>query len=657
MVVNKSSKEDKRMQSYDDLDLINEYIEFDSDGINHINDVSMVSNSIQKPEELIESNEKDKLCTVPNGKSLESEIKSQEITKNSSADICVGLVLADNDEIQAFPIDSSSKNSLDDSSKTLEIDKLFVIEPVTDSKVERNNKEDNPESVNELLLESSQHVSSPLDLFNLNEYNPFSSSSEELKRCSLGLVKVENVKIDSDENVYKGIGKRNSDTYEQDFHENLEDEILEEYERDLTESKHSEIDSNSRIRITRSKIKIFKCESSEKSNDQAKGDLGQNINEGQLLLAPKINSDQEIESYIVEELNKGTVSNDFSNQKALETISESKNLINQFSKSLESNMFSDEAEVTPKCARKFFNLNICSTSTKKPSRNRRSPMVYDNSKLCNFSLNEFKNKKPNIKLDTKIHEIEDLSIIVPSNTTNENQFETKEPLQVETSHMLDLNSNFLDVIKNVETAEEKCDIHKTYLSSNAEYSMLIENAKEYSDIKSKNLYGQIIYKQSKEEETVNYIQLKDSFLICYNSEKEPYLNSEAFKDSFRCFDDTSLCYHEKFKIDLRDAKLYVSVPHKYQSKLLIWVFCCSKVIQENLVDIIRNNVYKVVEREDKYHLYLDKAENSSYLELSNLEFIIYSNGSYHTFKARNMILFLKWINAFQVRSSVEYKHE
>ena len=174
-----------------------------------------------------------------------------------------------------------------------------------------------------------------------------------------------------------------------------------------------------------------------------------------------------------------------------------------------------------------------------------------------------------------------------------------------------------------------------------------------ADIKNKNIFGRLVYKESQELETYNFIELRDNKFICYNSEKEPYSSATEGYYTFKSFEDTGMCFKEKFVVDLTSSRIYISSSTIKRSFLREWLCCWSRMNIDNLVEMTDRNIYKIVDYHGKYHVYLDKSENYIYLELKSLEFVLYYRGSYHTFRSKNIVEYLKWISAIQVRNTLE----
>lgn len=289
-------------------------------------------------------------------------------------------------------------------------------------------------------------------------------------------------------------------------------------------------------------------------------------------------------------------------------------------------------------------------------KRRFKPVLYDDSSRLNINLDDLKIRRMKRQVNSNVHDLGDLSIIqpvsVPVEQTISNALAISEADKFPTAY--DLDSNLLNVIKKVDTPHDThSEFKRTYLCNDREDAIAIENAKDYEDIRSRNLYGKLVYRENSELETYNFVELRDSRLICYNSERESYLDLPDGVGSFRSYEDSGKCYREMFTVDIKKARMYVSTIHEEKSTFQQWLWCWSRVHLDSLVDIIEKNIYKIVECEGKYHLYLDKQENYNYLELANLEFVIYYRGRYHTFRSNSMIDFLKWASAIQVRNSSE----
>lgn len=124
--------------------------------------------------------------------------------------------------------------------------------------------------------------------------------------------------------------------------------------------------------------------------------------------------------------------------------------------------------------------------------------------------------------------------------------------------------------------------------------------------------------------------------------------------SFECFDDTGYCHPELFKVSLRNAELFVSLDKIQEPTCWPYAFCRSKIYVENLHNIISSSIHKITGDGGKYQLFLGSDEGGhGFIKIRSLEFTIRSEGVFYTFEAENMMNFLKWVSAIQVRHSTK----
>lgn len=213
-------------------------------------------------------------------------------------------------------------------------------------------------------------------------------------------------------------------------------------------------------------------------------------------------------------------------------------------------------------------------------------------------------------------------------------------------------SNLLNAIKGIDSFDTKSNLNRTIISGNDNTPFNIENAREYLDIKLKDIYGTVVYKSEQGVQTKNFIKLENQFLICFDSKKVLFSKTDINRTSFECFDDSGYCFPELLKIDIKKCHLYLSVGENQPSGgCWPFIFCFSKIARENLVDIIKSDIFKILEVDGYYRLYLGEEEN--FILIRRLEFILYFEGHYQSFETKNMINFLKWISAIQIRHKNE----
>lgn len=146
----------------------------------------------------------------------------------------------------------------------------------------------------------------------------------------------------------------------------------------------------------------------------------------------------------------------------------------------------------------------------------------------------------------------------------------------------------------------------------------------------------------------NWIQLKDTFLTCYNG------NLNDFNDTFKeangdltCPDDQSVFLTRKYMIDLREYQIHIGSNVELKNGIFSYFGVrrsCSKT-----VDISDKNIKNVMPYGKEYRIVIKDGQSETMYYIPFLEFGLVKGNEIYSYRVENINTYLKWILAIKLR--------
>lgn len=204
----------------------------------------------------------------------------------------------------------------------------------------------------------------------------------------------------------------------------------------------------------------------------------------------------------------------------------------------------------------------------------------------------------------------------------------------------------LEVVKTERSDED--DIQHRYFVGKIPSPIHISEAREYSDLKYKELYDSVQKRSKTGIMTTNYVKLIQNKLVCFRSKHIKHNDLESgmlyFEDPY----NVNFCYPEKYVVDLSDSRLYIVTGSKFS--LLKIMFCCRhKICRSDMHDITDLEIHQIDPKNDKFLVSFNREGLSEFVEIKNLDFVIFKDNEYYWFRCNNTNTFMKWIACIQIR--------
>lgn len=272
---------------------------------------------------------------------------------------------------------------------------------------------------------------------------------------------------------------------------------------------------------------------------------------------------------------------------------------------------------------------------------------------CDVSrMNHRKSKKPAVK--TTVYNIGRVSAESLSSSYRKTTYDVKNVFGDRPPICSDITqenppskiAEVLEVIKIDRSDEE--DVQHRYFVGRTPTSVHILEAREYADLKYKDLYDAIQKKSKTGIMTNNYVKLIKNRLVCFKSKHIKY---NDLGSGLLYFDDpynVSHCYPEKYAVDLRDSRLYVVTGNRFP--LLKILFCCGqRIFRGDLYDITELEIQRIDTKNDKFAVTYTKGDLSGSVDIKDLDFVIFKENEYYWFRCNSANSFMKWVTCIQIR--------
>ncbi|ELA41406.1 uncharacterized protein VICG_01511 [Vittaforma corneae ATCC 50505] len=210
--------------------------------------------------------------------------------------------------------------------------------------------------------------------------------------------------------------------------------------------------------------------------------------------------------------------------------------------------------------------------------------------------------------------------------------------------------NTLNIVKiqKVEDEGKKLDISNTYFLGEVPNAISISEATEYNDFIGRELYDQLHKKCASGRITENYVKLSANEFTCYKSKQIKRIHADPAKSIFLVPHNQEYCYPEKYRVDLRDARLCVVTGKS--SYCTDWLCCYKPNLNRNILyDITDLNILTVTKFGNEQIISFGKEDRCDFIKIYDLDFVILKDCEHYWFKARDKGKFIKLLTAIQLR--------
>lgn len=296
-------------------------------------------------------------------------------------------------------------------------------------------------------------------------------------------------------------------------------------------------------------------------------------------------------------------------------------------------------------------------------RNRYVISKFDKIVECDFNKARLKKLKKSIN-QANVYELGNVETrhlsninILKSHARNKNNSQNRnhlpkeygnENIQEESPSNPLLNTLNIVKIQKVEEDEKKVDISNRYFLGEVPNAIPISEIAEYNDFIGRELYDKLQKKGTSGRITENYVKLLANEFICYRSKQIKRADANPEKSIFLVPYNQEYCYPEKYRVDLKDARLYL-VTEK-ASYCMNW-FCCykSSLNRGILYDITDMNVLAVAKFGREQVISFGHEDSCDFITIYDFEFVIFKDDQYYQFKTTDKGKFMKWLTAIQLR--------
>lgn len=174
---------------------------------------------------------------------------------------------------------------------------------------------------------------------------------------------------------------------------------------------------------------------------------------------------------------------------------------------------------------------------------------------------------------------------------------------------------------------------------------------DINDYKNRNLYDYVQIKKFWRGLATHVIKIHENKLILYSSKSIKIPATDVKEEYFPCQDNSNSYYPIEKTTSLNTSVLYVI---KKNDGFKLCPFFCTCDSSKNLEKIINVEIRKVFKENDSYILEVVKDGNSKNIPMSNLDFVIFSDGSYNIFRCSGPMNFMKWLTVIQLRQKMDF---
>lgn len=269
-----------------------------------------------------------------------------------------------------------------------------------------------------------------------------------------------------------------------------------------------------------------------------------------------------------------------------------------------------------------------------------------------LKMNHKKSKRPNIKTTVyNIGKVSAESLLRNSKKTTRDAKDIFGDRALICGDLKEYNpanriSDVLEVVKSDRSDEE--DIQHRYFVGKVPSPIPILEAKEYAELKYREVYDLVQKKSKTGVMTTNYLKLIRNHMVCFRSKHVKY---NELRHGMLFFDDpydTSYCYPEKYTVDLTDSKLYMVTGNRLSFFNII--HCCNyRICRGDIYDVTDLEIQRIDTRNDKFMVHFNREGLSETIEIKNLDFIVFKDNEYYWFRCNSANTFIKWISCLQLR--------